>query len=91
MTLPKQRDENVVRLGVVPLGELPDGRAGAIDVEALGTEAIEELGNVEARDRREHVEGNTVHPLDDQLLAATKPMPIDQASARTRTAPRWEK
>ena len=50
------------------LGELPDGRAGVIDDEARGTEAIEELGNVEARDRREHVEGNTVHLLDDQLL-----------------------
>ena len=52
LTRAKQRDENVVRLGVVPLGELPDGRAGIIDVEALGTEAIEELGNVEALDRR---------------------------------------
>ena len=60
MTLPKQGNENVVRLGVVPSGEVPDGHPGIVDDEPLGAEAIGKLDGVEARDRREHVEGNTV-------------------------------
>ena len=63
LTLAKQRDENVVRLCVVPLGELPDGHPGGVD---------DEFGNVETRDRCENVEGNTVHSLDDQLLGVAR-------------------
>ena len=50
---PEHRDENVVRLGVVPFGQLPNRHPGGGVDETLGGEAIDELVHVEAGDRRE--------------------------------------
>ena len=85
MELPHNREKQVIRFGAVPSRELPDGHARVVNHEAIVTEAVDELSDVHADGRCEHIDWSPVDPVEDQLLGFSRAqdrLRHDQADTR---------